>query len=395
MKSEKILNGLNQIDDSYIAEADPSRPVRRRSVKWIALAASLCLLAAGIFAVTRLSRPAPAVSGDLPMIRIAPFPDGTAGFEGIMLFNASDLQKGNPWTEKSAPDTLPVFKNGRYDPNGLPAGLTREQMEQRLLSAAKALGLPETKPEEMRNYTDKQMTQYTVSGLTLSANGISMEAEADGTLTVWFMAGSPLPEGYSFTHDSTSDQEAERALQYLAETYADLLGFSAPKAVSAVDYTFSGVPNRTYTVYDAAGSAADKILQYNFRSASFAPDDEGNLMLIRLFDGLANSEKLGDYPVISVKDAEKRLLNRQFQTTVPLSSAPEKDRIAKVELVYRTGRTEETLLPYYRFWLELPDGDGWQMNLDNGLKTYGAYYVPAVSDAYIEELPLWDGSFNF
>ena len=28
------------------------------------------------------------------------------------------------------------------------------------------------------------------------------------------------------------------------------------------------------------------------------------------------------------------------------------------------------------------------------MKTYGAYYVPAVEQRYISNMPSWDGSFN-
>ena len=31
---------------------------------------------------------------------------------------------------------------------------------------------------------------------------------------------------------------------------------------------------------------------------------------------------------------------------------------------------------------------------ENGLKNFGAYYVPAVKLEYIEGLPLWNGCFN-
>jgi hypothetical protein len=63
--------------------------------------------------------------------------------------------------------------------------------------------------------------------------------------------------------------------------------------------------------------------------------------------------------------------------------------VAKVELVYRTGGTEQYFMPYYRFYVELPD-----MERENGLKTYGAYYVPAVEGEYISNMPVWDGRFN-
>lgn len=43
-----------------------------------------------------------------------------------------------------------------------------------------------------------------------------------------------------------------------------------------------------------------------------------------------------------------------------------------MELIYRTGEHEECFMPYYRFYVELPEDER-----ENGLKTYGAYYVPA------------------
>ena len=68
--------------------------------------------------------------------------------------------------------------------------------------------------------------------------------------------------------------------------------------------------------------------------------------------------------------------------------------ISKVELVYRSGLREETFLPYYRFYVELQDADGWKMTQSNGLKTYGAFYVPAIQDDYISNLSTYNGSFN-
>jgi hypothetical protein len=116
-------------------------------------------------------------------------------------------------------------------------------------------------------------------------------------------------------------------------------------------------------------------------------------MLIRLNNGLCTAEKLGDYPLISVSEAKEKLLSGQYQTNVPVQM-PGEQFLAKVELVYRTGPKEESLLPYYRFYMELQDADGWQMTQDNGLKTYGAYYVPAIQDAYISNLSTYNGHFN-
>ena len=174
-------------------------------------------------------------------------------------------------------------------------------------------------------------------------------------------------------------------MAYLTEAYASFLNYDHPEIVLQGDYTFSGDYIRRYLVYDAGTDITERILNYHFRAAQFAPDDDGCLMLIRMSDGLRMAEKIGDYPLISAAEAKEKLLDGQYQTSVPVAMPGEK-YIAKVELVYRSGPREETLLPYYRFYVELQDADGWQMTQSNGLKTYGAYYVPAIQDDYISNL---------
>ena len=68
---------------------------------------------------------------------------------------------------------------------------------------------------------------------------------------------------------------------------------------------------------------------------------------------------------------------------------PGEKYISSVELVYRNGKRDEVFMPYYRFLVELPS-----MQRDNSLKDYGAFYVPAVDGRYLENMPVWDGSFN-
>lgn len=182
-------------------------------------------------------------------------------------------------------------------------------------------------------------------------------------------------------------------MAYLTETYSSFLNFNYPEIVLQGDYTFGEDYIRRYLVYDSGTDMTERILNYNFRVAQFVPDDSGDLMLIRLSDGLCMAEKLGDYPLISVAEAKEKLLDGQYQTSVPVAMLGEK-YIAKVELVYRSGPREETLLPYYRFYVELQDADGWQMTRSNGLKTYGAYYVPAIQDDYISNLSTYNGYFN-
>ena len=65
------------------------------------------------------------------------------GFEGLMYYSAEELENGNPWREDMALDTLPVFRNGSYDPSGagVPVGLSEAEMTAELEGAAQALGI--------------------------------------------------------------------------------------------------------------------------------------------------------------------------------------------------------------------------------------------------------------
>ena len=84
-------------------------------------------------------------------------------------------------------------------------------------------------------------------------------------------------------------------------------------------------------------------------------------------------------------------MSGQYQTSAP-AEFPGEEFIGKVELVYRSGSSEELLLPYYRFYVLL--SDEYAPDTDNGLKTYAAYYVPAIADEYIAGMPTYDGRFN-
>ena len=130
------------------------------------------------------------------------------------------------------------------------------------------------------------------------------------------------------------------------------------------------------------------MLNFAFNEVQLAPNDEGKLMLMRVNDKLSCAEKIGDYPIISADEAKDMLLEGGYITTVPYEM-PGKKYIAKAELIYRSGTGENIWMPYYRFLVELPE-----MAQENGLKNFGAYYVPAGKLEYIEGLPLWNGNFN-
>ncbi len=108
------------------------------------------------------------------------------------------------------------------------------------------------------------------------------------------------------------------------------------------------------------------------------------LFLIRIYQQDL-SEKIGDYPIITTDEASELLESGYYITTVPEVMG----EVVSMELIYRTGMSDDYYMPYYRFLIELPEAER-----ENGLKSYGAYYVPAVEQQYISDLTVWDGRFN-
>ena len=106
------------------------------------------------------------------------------------------------------------------------------------------------------------------------------------------------------------------------------------------------------------------------------------------------SQKVGDYPIISVAEAKTLLKKGNYSTSSPYQ-LPGMKHVKKVELVYLTDVFESYFMPYYKFYVELPEEKGVTDSLrDTDMKTYGVYYVPAVESRYISNMPVYDGTFN-
>lgn len=321
------------------------------------------------------------------------------GFEGYMAYSADELVNGNPWSPGAQLSSLPVFTNAApRDMSGkFGGGLSQSEMEAEARRAAEALGfeilsikpLPGEAEKKAANEKDAaEAGPARLDGVSAETSGGGIDVRPDGAVTVWLEPPVALPPQYSFTYHNTSYAEAEATLGYLAKQYAALAAMEAPTAdVGGGDYTFSGEQGYSFNLYEGAKSLEERILGYHFNRVTFSQTEDGQLFIIRL-TRTTLTQKLGDYPIISEAEAQSLLEAGHYLTTVP-EAMPGAAYIAKCELVYRSGVMEEVFMPYYRFYVEIPG-----MEQENGLKTYGAYYVPAVAAEYLEALPLWDGSFN-
>jgi len=419
MKPEVLLERIGDINDDYIAEAAPVSKSRRSSpfARWGALAACIAL---SIFTLNKIMPPksidnSPG-SNNLPMLTITEGMNEGMGFEGYMAFDISEIVDSNPWSSPFPITTLPVYKNPlTYDKYSQVIGSDLEKMKGLLLSVAERLGV-DADSIEITNYFADEYDKAAIidklekagskvpegyfnpTSVILDKNGIRIEVDQQLTATITFKPEINLPEDYSFTHYSAYEKKVEAA-EYLKAEFKDLIGMDNPRVnVYGGDYAvFSGEDIEAYGMeqakgysiefYDGTDDIVSEIVNFNFNRVAFYPDDEGKLFLARVFQPDL-SLLAGDYPIITAEEAKELLNEGHYLTTVP-EKKPGLEYVAKVELIYRAYGTEQYYIPYYRFYVELPE-----MERENGLKTYGAYYVPAVEGKYITNMPIWDGSFN-
>ena len=89
-----------------------------------------------------------------------------------------------------------------------------------------------------------------------------------------------------------------------------------------------------------------------------------------------------------MEDSKIIELYGSYITSVPYD-VTDMELVKKTELVYETSDYETYFLPCYQFYVELPEEEK-----ENGMKTYGLYYVPAVNGRYLEVFPPSRGVFN-
>ena len=411
MNAEDISNALNEINEEYIESANERRKTKVKKsglIKWVSAAAAIAvvvLIGTKVFVPNTPEgndEPVGEVGGTeaeygayLPILEYIESNTTAYGFEGYMAYDISELSSGNPWNEEMVFEALPVYRNNSFNEIGIAyPGIGEEAMNKKLENIAEKTDL------EMRGIIEATYVGDFSSGTGIPDDFVTsieadfgnctIEIQSNGGVVAMYngFEGEALPEEYSFTYNNTTEGEAFETIAYLYENYGDIIGLPEATFVTSKEYTFSGEEIRDYRIYDFSGDKISDMLNFAFNEVQLAPNDEGKLMLIRVNDKLSCAEKIGDYPIISPEEAKDMLLEGGYITTVPYEM-PGKKYIAKCELIYRSGISENIWMPYYRFLVELPE-----MAQENGLKNFGAYYVPAVKLEYIEGLPLWNGSFN-
>jgi hypothetical protein len=141
------------------------------------------------------------------------------------------------------------------------------------------------------------------------------------------------------------------------------------------DYDAKGKQRWKIAFFLKGQSEEERIVNYNFHRVEVALDEENKVYSITIHnEDLSN--KLGEYPIITVQEAQQRLLKQQYWTTA--TYPPEENKIAKVELVYKTSNYHKYFAPYYCFFIS--NGE----TLQNDLMLYSTFYVSAIEEEYLK-----------
>lgn len=404
MKAMRILTALEGVDGGYIEEAYSYKADTKRTkqtkwsmhtkrskggIKLVFGCAAAAAAAVILIAVT-------AAGAGLPTLTIGDSVGGM-GFEGYLVEEIGELGTVLSHTEpEPVYDRLPVYRNPIvYDENMTAVGVSYESMRLRIEELAGRMGLDvdgleitDNSPSEeyIAEVTEKMNGEvpegyFDPTELRVSASGMTIAVDIFLTATIEFDSPAAIP--VLSRSDSLSDYNcAVMAAEYLKESYPEWTGSDSPEAyISGGDRRFDGTKTGySISLYDGGGSAAQSLVNREMRQTVVYFDDANRIYMLRMYE-IDTSEKVGDYPIISEKSAVELLESGSYLTSAPSEYDPSVG-FEWVDLTYRSGRYDQYYIPYYRFYSQIDEYDG-----GSGMKTYAAYYVPAVSEEYISNMP--------
>ncbi len=422
MKGFELFQNIGKIDDKFIMESESYK--KRSTVKsfpFIAAACFVVVVSAVLFIMPRRAE-------ELPILTIPAEFNSSMGFEGTLAYDISDIPPESPVGNGSGIDELTVYTN-KYPKSNfyLVSDPDYDAMQALLIKTAQSLGI-ETDNVVIENngYTEEERAEllsksaYTV-GEDISEedieeipDGMEITTLPDGRVHIGPVGEFDLTEyyiesdGMKVSVDTTLETTVEFENSIISsltsdDNYDDILNASDELIVKLYDFIDMENPQITVTgggyniygkrsydiyIYEGGESEFDVSTNYKFDYIWFMVSEDGSITkAIKYSTDIL--EPVASYPIISADEAENLLLEGNFISTVP-DTLPDENLIRRVELIYRNDSELEIFIPYYRFYIELPEHKDEELSLNS----YGAFYLPAVEGQYIENMPMWDGDFN-
>lgn len=386
MNGNDLLNAMENVEDKHVLAAENPRKKRRLIIPVLSAAAAAVIAVTAVGIVN--SNRAPQYNDSLPKIETA-ISAGGMGFEGYS--SLEEAENGNPWRESMKLKTLPVYRTDFFEPD-------HELMMTKLESAANAIGedlssmeikdsvLTEEKQREIaeefrsKGAPDEEI-QYILRGMATqggqlyaSNEDMYMTVRHDYSISFVYKDGYGIKIPDEYLAAAPEKGKLERMADYVFENLGEIIGIKDPVRIPYGYYD----PDDSIMFCGGGANYEEQLYGFNFKKVQMSFDmNENKLRVMHIYtdDGL---EKLGDYPLISVKEAQKLLVNGNYLSSQTNYAPTSDDPIGKVELKYLAGSGYEFAIPYYRFLVAVDQGDG---------VTYTAYYVPAVRGEYLTEMP--------
>lgn len=369
MNTFKFLEILGEIDETYIIDAIKSHEHAKKVHQFkrnfvIVTCFGLLIVFGFIVAGTRTKEYNP----DLPILTIADNDADGMGFQGYMAYEIEELVSQNPWNESLQIKTLPVYKNRATFQNGILNGASKDEKEAKLVEIAELFQISKENLVIEESVTEESTLFFEYDNMRVSVG-------FDMMITLSYNPILTIPDNLNFSFYSTQE-ELLKVAQYLKKLYPFLFEVKNMTVnITGGDYDFQMNQSFELSFFEKNGSIEEQILDYNFRKIMFIGTEKSGIWMIR-FEHTDLSEKIGDYPIKSMKDAKRELSKGKYFTTVPYEM-PGLEYVEKVELIYKNLSVEEYLMPYYRFYIELPEEER-----ENGMKCFGIYDVPAIASEY-------------
>ncbi len=410
MKAENLSLALNYIDYEFLNEVNQVAQKHQVKIKKFTVTAAVAACLAIIIALTSifagLKNNTPKTQ-KLQKIDIT-FDFGGGGMGGESAYNISEITNNNPWNEDMKIETMPLYLNytDTDDKENIRTYSDVKKMRDKIYEIANRLGIKKENVEISDNYLSETQIEDAINKYALMGKDLpedfyipnrligkyeNIEIEVDSShYSITFKPSQKLPDNYKFNY-YTNLEDAKKTGEYLLNKYKHLLDMKNPTLdIKGGDYNVYIQQSHRINVFDNFGSIQEKIFNYSLKNVNFSSDEQNGLSGIYMYY-TNEPKKVGDYPIISVQKARELLLDGKYFT----DSIPEnvsEDKIKRVELIYRNAPWEKYNIPYYRFYVELSERSPFE--IENGLNSYGSYYVPAIEDKYFANVPEWSMDFK-
>lgn len=348
---------------------------------------------------------------DLPMLTVSELNIGGFGIGALSTEEFEKLKASLPEQEAKI-NEMPVYSSSSLSAD------TADKMREKLKETAEYFGLDLDSMDIMDTTLDKEgeeelrkqfkeeynadneeldrmvhslrtnsiITAHFIEGN--NACGInSISIYPDMTVRINFSqdSGVKLPTDYYLGENSTPE-ELEAAGRYLLNEYSGLINMSDPILTEYTEH------NGVAAFYEKGADLSENIANQSIKHVEFSGENN-NLTSIIICEEYTLCEKIADYPIITEKDAEKLLRNGNYLSTInsTMYTLKEDDEIGLIELTYLSGRGYECIMPFYLFYVRLPEEE---FGHEEGDDIYGLFYVPAVRGEYLENMPAPAISFN-